>query len=236
VATYELIITDVTCYGRLYCVAGWDRDDSGMVRPEPPGANNAVEASRFWGAQDAGPGKFFSVGNVVRFEASAPPQGFSYPHATEDRIFVSGSKSAVVKQFTPNQLVRSVAAGVSPSLEEAFGGKLIRTHSGKAYVAAGEQVCSLDAIEIEPDQVSFYAEVTGAGKQKLRAVIEDDGVEYDLSVPADAARTRFLAGGVAALEADAKASNLIHVRLGLCRPFAAMPDSCYAQVNGLYFL
>jgi hypothetical protein len=103
-------------------------------------------------------------------------------------------------------------------------------------VAAGERVCSLDAIDIEPDQIRFSEQVTSAGKRRLRAVIEEDGVKYDLSVPADAARARFLAGGVAALEGDANASDRIHVRLGLCRPFAAMPDSCYVQVNGLYFL
>ncbi|HLY54674.1 MAG TPA: hypothetical protein VKS60_03915 [Stellaceae bacterium] len=235
-ATYELIISDVTRYGTLYCVAGWDLGDGGMVRPEPPGANIVAEASRFWDASHAGPGRLFSVGNVVRFEASAPPQAFPYPHATEDRIFVSGTKSVLVKQVTIEQIRKSVAAGVSPSVENAFGGKLIQKSNGKAYVAAGEKVCSLDAIEIVPEQISFYAEVTQAGKRRLRAVIEEDGIEYDLSVPADAARTRFLAGGVAALEADAKASDLIHVRLGLCRPFAAMPDACYAQVNGLYFL
>lgn len=235
-AAYELIITDVTCYGSLYCVGGWNLNGGGMVRPEPPGANIANEASRFWDAQRAGPGKFFSVGNVVRFEAAAPPQNFPFPHATEDRVFSAGPRSTVIRQLTPSQLARSVSAGVSPSLEEAFGGKLVRTHNGKAYIAAGERTCSLGAVEIKPDHIRFGEEMREGGKRRLRAVISQNGVAYDLSVPADAARTRFLAGGVAALQADAKASNLIHVRVGLCRPFAAMPDACYAQVNGLYFL
>ena len=103
-------------------------------------------------------------------------------------------------------------------------------------MAAGERTSSLDAIEIAPRSISFYELNPSAGKRQLRARIDEYGVQYDLSVPADAAKSRFLVGGVAALQGDARASNRIHVRLGLCRPFAAMPNSCYAQVNGLYFL
>jgi len=125
---------------------------------------------------------------------------------------------------------------VSTSLDEAFGSQLHRAYSGKAHVVAGTQTCSLDAIEIEPESISFYEDNPAPGKRRLRALIDKDGVEYDFSVPADAARSRFLAGGVAALEADAKVSQSIHVRLGLCRPFGARPNSCYVQVNGLYFL
>ena len=29
--TYEIVITDVTQYGSLYCVAGWDLQDGGMI-------------------------------------------------------------------------------------------------------------------------------------------------------------------------------------------------------------
>lgn len=235
-ATYKLIITDVTCYGTLYCVAGWDLDDGGMVRPEPPGANPNAEASRFWDAQYVGTGKTFSVGNVVSFKASGPPDTFPFPHATEDRVVIAGSQLAVIKQLTDAGLAEAVSDGVASSLQEVFDNTLVRAHSGKAYVRADEKTNSLGAIEIDPDQISFYEDVTAGGKRRLRAIIEQDGLGYDLSVPADAARTRFLAGGVAALEADAKASDLIHVRVGLCRPFPDMPHACYAQVNGLYFL
>ena len=233
--TYNLIITDVTCYGDLFCVAGWDLDNGGMIRPEPPTANAIAEASRFWGGQHAGPGKFFSVGNVVRFDAALPPVNFPFPHATEDRLVVVGN-SALIGQMTATQIVQTVAPGVSISMNMAFGGQLNRANSGKAHVIAGTQTCSLDAINIAPASLSFYEDNPSPGKRRLRALIDQNGVEYDFSVPADAARSRFLAGGVAALEADAAASQSVHVRLGLCRPFAAMPNSCYAQVNGLYFL
>jgi len=236
VPTYNLIITDVTRYGTLFCVAGWDLDNGGMIRPEPQTANALAEASRFWSEQSAGPGKFFAVGNIVRFDAIAAPANFPYPHATEDRLYTGGNNAAVLGQMAHVQIAQTVAAGVSSTMDEVFGGQLHRAQSGKAHVLAGAQTCSLDAIEIAPGAVSFYEDNPSPGKRQLRALIDQDGVEYDLSVPADAAKSRLLAGGIAALEADAQASQSIHVRLGLCRPFAAMPNSCYAQVNGLYFL
>ncbi|RSB86886.1 hypothetical protein EFR00_28430 [Rhizobium sophoriradicis] len=234
--TYELIITDVTRYGSLFCVAGWDMQNGGMIRPEPATANALAEASRFWGEEDAGPGKFFAVGNIVRLDAAVAPAHFPFPHATEDRIFVAGGNTAIIGQLTPTQIAQVVAPGLSASLGQSFGGQLHRANSGKAYVVAGAQTCSLDAIEIEPASISFYEDNPSPGKRQLRALIDQHDAEYDLSVPADAAKSRFLIGGIATLQADALASQRIHVRLGLCRPFSAMPNSCYAQVNGLYFL
>lgn len=232
---YNIIVTDVTRYGDLFCVAGWDLDGGGMIRPEPSTANAAAESSRFWTGQYVGPTKLFAVGNRVRFQAALPPANFPFPHATEDRIVVPGS-GAVLGQMTTVEIANSVAAGMSASLSVAFGGQLQRAQSGKAHVVAGTQTNSLDAIKIQSGEISFYEDNPVPGKRRLRAVIEQNGTEYDFSVPADAARGRFLAGGVAALQADAQESQTVHVRLGLCRPFAAMPHSCYAQVNGLYFL
>ncbi len=232
---YDLVVTDVTRYGNLFCVAGWDLNNGGMIRPEPPTANTIAEASRFWTDQHAGPGKFFAVGNKIRFDAAIAPANFPFPHATEDRIFIAGSNGAIVGRMTLEQIAQAVAPGVSASVDKAFGGQLHRAYSGKAHVVAGTRTCSLDAIEIEPESISFYEDNPGPGKRRLRALINQDGIEYDFSVPADAARSRFLPGGVAGLEADAKVSQSIHVRLGLCRPFATT-NACYAQVNGLYFL
>ncbi len=233
--TYNLIITDLTRYGDLFCVAGWDLDNGGMIRPEPPTAKAAAEASRFWDGQHAGPGKPFAVGNIVRINANLPPADFPYPHATEDRLVALG-RVAVVDQMTTKQVAQAVTHGVSASINATFGGQLHRANSGKAHVVAGTQTCSLDAINVTPDAISFYEENPLPGKRRLRALISHKGICYNFSVPADAARNRFLAAGVAALETDAASSQLIHVRLGLCRPFAAMPTSCYAQINGLYFL
>ncbi|MCF6115131.1 MULTISPECIES: dual OB domain-containing protein [Mesorhizobium] len=235
-AEYSLIITDVTRYGSLYCVAGWDVGRQRMIRPEPPGANAAVEASRFWDGDFAGDGQVFAFGNKVLIAATKPPDHFPFPHATEDRIVVAGSNIAVLERLNTTQIVQSIAESVSASPLKAFGGHLVRAQSGKAQVPAGTNTASLGAIEIEPDEISFYSDVAANGRRRLRAVVEYEGLDYDFSVPADAAYRRFIDGEIAALKADAHASELIHVRLGLCRPFAAMPHSCYAQVNGLLFL
>ncbi|TIX92775.1 hypothetical protein [Rhizobium sp. P44RR-XXIV] len=234
--TYELVITDVTRYDSRFCVAGWDLQSGGMIRPEPPTMNATAEASRFWTDQHAGPGKFFAIGNIVRFNADAAPAHSPFPHATEDRLYVGGNNAAVLGQMTPQQIAQTVAPGVSVSIIQAFGGHLQRAQSGKAHVAAGQQTSSLDAIEIAPAAITFYEASPKPGKRQLRAVIAQGGMNYDLSVPADAAKAQFLASGIAGLSADVQASQRIHVRLGLCRPFAAMPDSCYAQINGVYCL
>jgi hypothetical protein len=133
------------------------------------------------------------------------------------------------------EVAKAVTVGLSTSLKEAFGGALVRAASSKAYVPAGHNGPSLGAIEITPDQLSFY-EDNANSKSKLRALITDGGIKYDLSIPADAARTRWKTGGLTALRVDLQAASRVHVRVGLARPFSARPDECYAQVNGLYFL
>lgn len=235
-AIHEIVITDVTCYGSLFCVAGWDLNNGVIIRPEPPTANTTAEASRFWSDQCAGPGKFFSVGNVVQIDVSLPPANFPFPHATEDRLVVLGTNNVVLRKMTEPQMVQAIGPNVSASAAMAFEGQLQRANSGKAHVAAGTQTRSLDAINIAPGEIRFHEDTPSSGKRRLRAVVKQGGIGLDFSVPADAARSRFLTAGVAALNADATASQSIHVRLGLCRPFAAMPNSCYAQINGLFFL
>jgi hypothetical protein len=100
----------------------------------------------------------------------------------------------------------------------------------------GYKGSSLGAIERTPGQVSFHENTFNPNKRKLRAMIEDGGVWYNLSVTAEALRTRWQKVGLAGLQADAMKSSYLHVRLGLSRPFPAMPNECYAQVNGIYFL
>lgn len=205
-----------------------------MIRPEPPNANAAHEASRFWTAQHAGPGKIFSVGAVVNFQANQPPAASPFPHATEDRIVAGGSKLVSTATHAPVRLAELAAASVSGSLGDIFDDRLVRAYSGKAHVAAGERVASLGAVEIDPADIRFHEELNGKGQRKLRAWISEGGVEYDLSVPADAPRDLFLKRGADAVQAEMRACRRLHVRIGLCRPFPAMPDACYAQINGLY--
>lgn len=232
--TYEILITDVTCYSNLYCVAGWDLRAGRMIRPEPPDANMAYEPSKFWAGQ--GPGRSFSVGNVVRIAANPPPAQFPFPHATEDRIVVAGPTVQVLGALDSPRTVAAVAAGVSRTLGAAFDNALVRPPSGKAYVPAGHNGRSLGAIEITPAQLRFFEDAYPGKKTKLRARLVVDGNWYNLSVTADAARTRWLQNGLAALQGDVQASGRLHVRVGLSRPWGGRPNECVAQINGVYLL
>jgi putative nucleic acid modification protein with dual OB domain len=234
-AAYEIIVTDVTCYGNLYCVAGWDRLTNRMIRPEPPGANSRDEASRFWNSHFAGPGTTFAVGNVVRFEANDPPPDFLFPHATEDRIVDMGRPMQVLETLSPTAMVEAVAVGTATSLPLAFDNALVRVNS-KAYVPTGNQGPSLGAIEIPPSDIIFFEKQWRDENPKLRARITSAGRVYDLSVPAEAARARWRSAGLAALKADVKASTQIHIRAGLSRPMQSRPTECYAQLNGVILL
>lgn len=232
--TYEIVVTDVTRYGDLYCVAGWDVLNGVMIRPEPPSANAANEASRFWGSNNAGPNKFFSVGNRVRFDAALPPEAFPFPHATEDRLVLQQPNTAVLGQHTLEEIVQIVQMGVSPTLLQVFDGQLVRANSGKAYVPAETNVPSLGAIEVPPGTIQLYEDNPSGNKRRLRAIIQHAGQGYDLSVTADAAKERFLSDGLPALAADIEGAERLHLRVGLARAFNDAP--CYAQVNGIYCL
>jgi hypothetical protein len=236
VATYEIIVTDVTCYGSLYCVAGWDRISNRMIRPEPPEANAQDEASRFWNSNYAGPGRLFAVGNVVRFAAADALPNFLFPHATEDRIVDMGKQLQVLETHDPAAMVQAVAAGTSGSLTLAFDGALIRTGSRKAYVPTGNRGRSLGAIEILPADITFFEYQWNNEKPKLRARVTSAGQIYDLSVPAEAARARWQSAGLAALKADVSASTRVHIRTGLSRPMPSKPNECYSQLNGVILL
>jgi hypothetical protein len=207
-----------------------------MIRPEPPGATAAIESSRFWNSQYAGPGRIFDVGNVVQFVAGPALPDFPFPHATEDRVVDTSQPMNVVETLGLPAVASGVAGSISPGLEVAFDNELIRPNSGKAYVLAGKKVRSLGAIEIEPSKLRFYENNFDPEKPKLRAQVTVGGRTFDLSVPALAARARWKSAGLAGLRADLKASNRPHIRVGLSRPFSAKPNDCYSQVNGVLLL
>ena len=137
VATYEIIVTDVTCYGSLYCVAGWDRLTGQMIRPEPPGAKASNEPSRFWNSGYAGPGKTFAVGNVVRVGATGALPDFLFPHATEDRMVDMNTPMNVLQTLDSQGVVAAVAAGVSNSLTRHSMERLFERHREKRMSRRG---------------------------------------------------------------------------------------------------
>jgi hypothetical protein len=82
-AKYKLLITEVTNFGDLRCVAGWDLDRGKMIRPEP-------HPKGFWQTNYIAPTGPFEVGKTVEFEAENPNPATDYPHLTEDRVVTSG--------------------------------------------------------------------------------------------------------------------------------------------------
>lgn len=180
-AVYEILITDVTNYGSLFCVAGVSADGS-MIRPEPHTAQAANEASRFWSNADAGPGKFFAVGNVVRFEANQPPAAFPHPHATEDRLVIPGCQRQIVETLDYAAIPARAHPSVSPSIAQAFDEKVVLAPSRKAYVPKDTQGHSLGAIEIGTRHLQFHVNNYRPDRPKLRAYVEEGGSTFDLAV------------------------------------------------------
>jgi hypothetical protein len=205
-----------------------------MIRPEPTTANSHDEASRFWDSRFAGNGRPFGVGNIVKIDASSPPNTFPFPHATEDRIVTAGNQIQVLGQLATADIVQNVAAGTSPTLDAAFDGGLIREPSRKAYVPKDHNGRSLGALDLAPNNLVFFESQFRDNAPKLRARVTANGILYDLPVTADAARERWKTAGIEALRDDVKGANRLHVRVGLARPFPA--NQCYSQVNGVLIL
>lgn len=240
-AIYRLAITEVTRYGDLYCVAGWDLDRRAMVRPEPPGATNANPPSRFWSSQYAGAGKAFEVGNVVRLgDAGLPPMDFPWPHRTEDVIVVGGSSINIEGAVGEEELAQAVQGSVEPTVRAVFDQGLVRAWNGagstKAYVVEGHQGRSLGAVELLPNRIRFVEDAFNPAKPQLRAHLQDGLVTYNFSVTSDVLKGLWKAQGLDAVKALRDDCEKVHVRVGLARPFEYQPTRCYAQVNGMYFL
>ncbi|WDR00450.1 hypothetical protein PSC71_06715 [Devosia sp. J2-20] len=227
--TYRVLVTEVTNYGTLFCVAGWDIGRSEMIRPEPQGSNAHQEASRFWSAEMAGPDRILAVGNIVRFDADSPPATFAYPHATEDRV-VTAAGVTVEAQVSAKKMISAVAGSVSTSLPAMFNG-FQRQANGKAFVPGGTLGSSLGAIELDSSRVKFFVNEFN-GSKKLRVKIQDDVASYDLGVTSDELRSLWRTSGVASLNEMCAQASLVHIRAGLARPF---PEGrCYVQLNGAY--
>ncbi len=240
-AKHQLIVTEVTRYGDLFCVAGWDVQRKMMVRPEPPGASAAYPPSRFWKADYAGNGRVFEVGNVVTLAATRdPPPDFLYPHRTEDRIVAPGSNLNLDGQLPLEDVVTHVAGSVSLNPKAVFDGGLTRDWTGggptKAHVPLGYNGRSLGAVNVTPNRLRFAESAYDPNKPQLRAILQEGVTKYDLSVTSDSLKSIWRAGGLEAVRLKLQEASGVHVRLGLARAFDAKPDKCYAQVNGIIFL
>jgi hypothetical protein len=222
IATFQLLITEVTNFGDLRCVAGWDLDRQKMIRPEPHRAG-------FWAANQIAPAGKFEVGKIVSFVGTKPHPATDYPHLTEDRVVTSGIAGGPVLGTGRKKRVLHEAA--FDSLDEIFDGKLV-VDGQKAYVPVGTQCRSLGGLIVPAKGASIESYHNYEGKERLRLRFRDGTTYLAPNMTSTKAYAEHAAGRLDEVNARiAKADHLI-LRIGLARGFPAVPDRCYLQVMG----
>jgi hypothetical protein len=221
-ATYRLLITEVTNYGDLRCVAGWDLDRQEMIRPEP-------HREGFWPAESIGPTKSFDLGKTAQFEAADPVPPTDYPHLTEDRV-VSG-KVAPGTQMSDADFRKLLRETAFPTLAELFERNLILDGS-KAYIPNGTQCRSLGGLEVDVKGVVVESYHNYQGKLRLRLRFLDAAGYLGPNLTSTRAYHALHAGNIDALIAEIKGASKLVLRMGLARAFPK--DQCYLQVNEFF--
>ena len=156
---FRLLITDLTDYGTLRCVAGWDIDRQKMVRPEP-------HSGGFWEQTMCGPGKPFFPSNIVVLEASPPVPKTDLPHLNEDMV-VKGSVK-LEQTLSRDKFIDALRQVSAVGRATAFGAP-VEIANDKAFVRTGTNHPSLRGLMIRGDEVSFRTKNTVISQLK-RAV------------------------------------------------------------------
>lgn len=219
----EIVVTEVTLYGKLRCVAGYDRKSRAMVRPEPAAAD-------FWPAITCGPRTVFHPGHIVRFRGAKPDT--EPPHRTEDRVVQGKPFRAGALSAEAFKAVLRESAALSPA---AVYGDHLLIDGPRAFVPAGSPCGSLACASMAAESLRFLDDVYD-GRHRLRAAILLDGARLQLPVAAKDLKQAFLKDGVDAVRALVPREGALQLRLGLARPFAEIPDKCYLQINGIHAL
>lgn len=222
-AKYQLLITDVTNFGDLRCVAGWDLKRDKMIRPEP-------HPTGFWPADKIAPAGKFEVGKTVSFEGTMPNPVTDYPHMTEDRVVTSEvAAGPILKAAQVKELLREAAF---ESLDEIFDGNLV-VDGQKAYVPVGAKCKSLGGLIVPAKGATIESYNNFQGKQRLRLCFRDGTTHLAPNLTSTKAYVAHAEGRLDEVNSKiAKADNLL-LRIGLARGFPAVPNRCYLQVNGL---
>lgn len=222
-ADYSILITDVTNYGDLRCVAGWDLKRGKMIRPEPwPGS--------FWPSGRINKNEFFR-GAIATFSAFPPTPETDYPHFTEDRVVKGSISSGAALSQTDRW--KALTDSRAKDLDALFGGNLVYTGS-KAFVARGTKCASLGGIEIDPKGVVIEDYKNQNNKTRLRVWFSNGGQTLAPNLTSSEAHDRYQKKGLKALNDIIANAKRLHLRIGLARGFPAMPDRCYLQINGIY--
>lgn len=220
---YEIVVTEVTLYNRLRCVAGYERANGRMIRPEPgPG--------EFWPLIVCGPGTTFHPGHVVRFNGHKPETDL--PHRIEDVVVAGDPVRAGALGPDAFKAVLNECAALNPKV--VFEHHLV-VSGARAYVPAGSPCGSLACLTMDAGALVFSDDVY-EDHHKLRVGVTINGRPLQLPVAAKDLKQVFGRKGVQAVRDLAPKNGPVQVRLGLARPFADIPDKCYLQVNGIHAL
>jgi hypothetical protein len=219
---FRVVITEVTNFGPLYCVAGWDLDQHIMIRPEPAPAS-------FWDSRFVGANLAFWPGRIVTFEGHRPPNQ-PYPHATED-VVVDSRTLAGIGATPLAALPVQISGSLSQNLDQIFQGSM-HANMASAYVIQGANCPSLGAIELNRNDIKFGEKTDNNGNKKLRCLVPYQQRAMNFGVTSDQLRTAWKSGGIPAVDA-LLAGPRVHLRIGLARVMAG-GNQCYVQINGIY--
>jgi hypothetical protein len=225
VAEYRLLITDLTDFGALRCVAGWDIDRARMIRPEP-------RPAAFWPSELTGANQPFFPGNIVRFSADPPNPPTDLPHLNEDRVVEGGI--VLERRLSSPEFTNALnLIGAIP--EVVVFGPPAQFSNNKAFIETNTNHPSLVGTEVAVDAIRFFEEnFRGKRRPRCRLLMPDKMV--NLSIASNQVRELFYAQGIAAVEASFANVARLHLRVGLARGFGEYPNRCYMQINGIYKL
>lgn len=197
-----------------------------MIRPEPsPGA--------FWNRQRINPSEFFRS-HVATFKGMRPATPTGYPHQTEDRIAYGTITS---NKLSSEAFWKALDESKSADLDDLFNNSLNYSANNKAYVSRDVKCRSLGGIELGKGALSIDTYSNPGGKLRLRANFTQNGRLLRPNLTSSEAYALYAEQGdkgIAKANERLKAVAKIHLRIGLARPFDAVPDKCFLQVNGLY--
>lgn len=219
-------ITDMSANNR--CIAGWDIDQSKMVRPLLNGTNWSIERIEEHKIE---------VGRIYYFENLNRKHKGSFPHTTEDTNVSQNNIKEVLDGnfgwFGEN------APYAAHTIQEAFDNNVENNshYQGSLqglYIPANTKCSSLSAINIDRQNIDFFSNSYKGQPAKLKAKIYDGDKNYTLSVSSSMLKEVFDSDGIKGVNKITIPDGQVHVRLGLARPFNDAADKCNLMINGVY--
>jgi hypothetical protein len=216
----DLLITDVTeMGGDTFCVAGWDIDEKRMVRPLPDGSNWPSGLLQQHGIMS---------GRLIRAERKGASNGI-FPHRTEDMSIDPASIKSSNEVFS--DWLGPSAPVVAQDLEAGFAdqlkwNKIWNEVRQGVHTLPRSKCASLTSVQVPKVDLVFSQPF-----ESLKVTLNDGSATYQLTVSSKVLKEAWRAGGLVAVNNVLPARDILHVRVGLARPFGD-PLKCYAMLNG----